>query len=72
MISFYSQIIVYHWYIGEAEKRNDTYLTRRSAVDLVLFCGRLILAHNQMLYPYHKWFMRQLDKAPDKPDDFWN
>lgn len=70
MISFYSQIVVHHWYIGEAEKRKDTYLIQRSAVDLVLFSGRLILAHNQMLYPYHKWFMRQLDKAPDKPDDF--
>ena len=70
MISFYSQVIVHHWYIGEAEKRSDAYLIQRSAVDLVLFAGRLILAHNQMLYPYHKWFMRQLHHAPDKPDTF--
>jgi predicted nucleotidyltransferase len=70
MISFYSQVVVQHWYIGEAEKRKDTYLIQRSAVELVLFAGRLILAHNKILYPYHKWFMRQLDNAPDKPDDF--
>lgn len=70
IISFYSQVIVHQWYIGEAEKRNDAYLIRRSAADLVLFAGRLILAHNQMLYPYHKWFMRQLQNAPDKPDNF--
>ena len=70
MISFYSQVIVHQWYVGEAEKRNDTYLIRRSAADLVLFGGRLILAHNQMLYPYHKWFMHQLENAPDKPGNF--
>ncbi len=70
MISFYSQVIVHQWYVGEAEKRQDAYLIRRSAADLVLFAGRLILAHNQMLYPYHKWFIHQLQNAPDKPDNF--
>ena len=43
-------------------------LTQATA-NFVLFAGRLILAHNRMLYPYHKWFMRELRKAPERPDD---
>lgn len=35
----------------------------------MLFGGRLILAHNEILYPYHKWFLRVLADAPDKPAD---
>lgn len=70
IISFYSQLVVHHWYVGEAEKRKDVYLLRRSVTDLVLFAGRLILAHNKILFPYHKWFMRQLQNAPEKPDGF--
>jgi hypothetical protein len=32
-----------------------------------LFSGRLILAHNELLYPYHKWFLKVLEDAKDKP-----
>ncbi len=35
----------------------------------MLFGGRLILAHNRRLYPYHKWFLRTLHDAPEKPSD---
>lgn len=34
---------------------------------MVLFAGRLILAHNRILYPYHKWFLKTLETAPKKP-----
>jgi hypothetical protein len=68
MISFYAQVIVWQWYLGQAHKTNDTYLLTRSASQLALFGGRLILAHNKMLYPYHKWFIKQLQNAPEKPD----
>ena len=36
--------------------------------DSILFSGRLILAHNELLYPYHKWFLRVLESAREKPD----
>jgi hypothetical protein len=68
--TFYSQVWLLNWFVGEAEKRNNTYLMMRSVADLVLFGGRLILAHNHILYPYHKWFMHVLEQAPDKPDNF--
>lgn len=65
--SFYAQVLVWQWYLREAEKRRDPYLLQHSAVSLALFAGRLILAHNRVLYPYHKWFMATLRAAPDKP-----
>jgi hypothetical protein len=68
MRSFYSQVVNLRWYIGEAEKRNDKYLLAHSAAELVLFGGRMILAYNRILYPYHKWFMHELRHAPQKPD----
>jgi hypothetical protein len=40
-----------------------------SVSKLILFGGRLILAHNELLYPYHKWFLKVLEQAKDKPSD---
>jgi hypothetical protein len=68
--AFYSQIMLLNWFVGEAEKRGDAYLMTRAVADLVLYGGRLILAHNKILYPYHKWLMRAVREAPEKPDDF--
>ncbi len=66
--SFYAQLLAMQWYVGEAEKRDNRYLLMHTASELVLFGGRLILAHNRLLYPYHKWFLRRLQDAPQKPD----
>ncbi|MEY4548986.1 MAG: hypothetical protein RL685_5181 [Pseudomonadota bacterium] len=44
-------------------------LLRTAVSKLSLFGGRLILAHNQLLYPYHKWFLRVLERAPQKPPE---
>ncbi len=67
--SFYAQLLAMQWYVGEAEKRDNKYLMMHVVSELVLFDGRLILAHNRMLYPYHKWFLRTLQDAPQKPND---
>jgi len=37
---------------------------------LALFASRLMLAHNRVLYPYHKWLLRTVAEVPDRPDDF--
>jgi predicted nucleotidyltransferase len=66
--SFCAQMMIWFWYIGEAERRDDRYLLLRSVSEFALFAGRMILAHNRMLYPYHKWFMHELERAVDKPD----
>ncbi|MFW9942522.1 MAG: nucleotidyltransferase domain-containing protein [Candidatus Thorarchaeota archaeon] len=66
---FYAQFECANWIIQEAEKRNDDYLLTRGITDLILFGGRLILEHNEILYPFHKLFMQTLEKAPDKPEN---
>ncbi|HSL43191.1 MAG TPA: nucleotidyltransferase domain-containing protein [Anaerolineales bacterium] len=66
---FHAQLEAWHWYCGEALKRGNQYLLGTSVSKLILFGGRLILAHNEMLYPYHKWFLKVLEKAKDKPAD---
>jgi predicted nucleotidyltransferase len=66
--AFYAQVQAMQWYVGEAAKRSDPYLMAHMLSDLVLFGGRLILAHNRILFPYHKWFLTALRSAPEKPD----
>ena len=29
-----------------------------------------MLAHNRVLYPYHKWLLHTVAEVPDRPDDF--
>ncbi len=65
--SFFAQVQALLWYVGEAEKRGDRYLLNKMSADLVLYGGRLILAHNRILFPFHKWFMLELEQAPAKP-----
>jgi hypothetical protein len=67
--SFYAQLLIHYWYLSEAQRRDDRYLLLRSAAEFALFAGRLILAHNRILFPYHKWFMHELHRAPEKPAD---
>jgi predicted nucleotidyltransferase len=64
---FYAQFEAWHWYCGEALRLNNPYLLGTSVSKFILFSGRLILTHNELLYPYHKWFLRVLEGASDKP-----
>lgn len=66
--SFYAQFEAAYWYFGEALKRGDRYLLLHSASDLVMYGGRLILAHNEILFPYRKLFLGALARAPHKPE----
>jgi hypothetical protein len=65
---FAAQVDAWKWMSGEAEKKGDPYLLSTSVSRVVLFSGRMLLAHNQMLYPFHKWFLRSLAAAEDKPE----
>lgn len=68
--AFYSMSFIQHWLMQEAQRHNNRYTILRAASQLSLFAGRLILAHNRLLFPYHKWLTRTLQDAPDKPADF--
>ncbi|HLI69727.1 MAG TPA: hypothetical protein VKV19_08210 [Ktedonobacteraceae bacterium] len=69
MRAFASQLAISNWYLWDAERRQNFYQLSWAANNLVLFGGRLILAHNRLLYPYHKWFLHQLRLAPAKPEN---
>ena len=70
MARFLAQAQTAQWYVGEAAKRDDPYLAGWAASRLALFACRLVLAHNRVLYPYHKWLLRTVAEVPDRPDDF--
>jgi predicted nucleotidyltransferase len=67
MARFAAQFEAWHWYSHEALRLGNPYLYGVAASKLVLHGGRLILAHNELLYPYHKWFLQVLESAPEKP-----
>ena len=69
IIRFNAQLEAWHWFVSEAVKHDNTYLLNLAIQKLVLFGGRMLLAHNEQLYPYHKWFLRVLQGVPDRPAD---
>ena len=56
--------------LGEAEARGNHDLLSRTAAELLYYAGRMLLAHNVMLYPWHKWFMDDLRAAREMPEGF--
>jgi hypothetical protein len=65
--SLYAHFEGARWFVGEARKRNDPFLLHRAVTNLVLFGGRMILAHNEELYRFHKYLLEDLATAPKKP-----
>lgn len=66
---FYAQIFLYGYYFSnESAKKNNAYLLHHSAAQLVLFGGRIVLAHNHLLFPCHKDLMDAVGRAADKPE----
>jgi hypothetical protein len=65
--AFYAMAFIQHWLFQEAERHGNRYTLTRAASQLALFAGRLILAHNRRLFPYHKWLPRTLESVPEKP-----
>jgi len=66
---FYGHALLMSWFQGEAARREDRYLAAYASSRCVLYAGRAILAHNRMLYPFHKWFTAMLERAPERPAD---
>jgi len=67
--AFLGHAMLMSWFHREAAKRDDRYLAAYASSRVALFAGRAILAHNRMLYPFHKWFTTMLDRAPLRPPD---
>lgn len=66
---FHAQFEGWRWMFYEGLKKNERYVIEFSTTNFVLFAGRLILAYNEALYPYHKWFMKVLEGVTCKPNN---
>ncbi len=68
--TFYCLAFMGNWLMNEATRYDNRYGITRAASQLSLFSSRLILAHNRVLFPYHKWMLKSVEKAADKPASF--
>jgi len=64
---FAAQLLAWRWYYSEGVRQQSPYLLTPAGQKLTLFSCRLILTHNELLYPYHKWMLRVTLSAPRQP-----
>jgi predicted nucleotidyltransferase len=64
---FTAQLLAWRWYHSEALRQQSDYLLQLSLHKLALFGARIVLAENELFFPYHKWMLRVLEGAPRKP-----
>lgn len=67
VVRFAAQLLAWQWYFGEGATKDDRYLMTLATQKVVLFACRIVLARNELLYPYHKWLLRRTAAAPDRP-----
>jgi len=59
------------WFMTDAEKSDDPYLRAWAATTAVFYGYRLILAHNRILYPWHKWLLHEVRQAQTSQPTSW-
>lgn len=67
---FYAQFEAWKWFTTEALKSDNRYLLHMASSKMILFGCRLILAHNETLFPFHKWMRRVVGQVDLKPAGF--
>lgn len=67
MLRFYAQFSAWKMHYYEALRRDNRYLAHLAALQFALYAGRLFLAYNETLFPWHKWFLTVLASVPQKP-----
>jgi len=65
--SFHAQLEYWQWLFREGVRSDNAFVRSVAAPNVVLFAGRLILAHNAVLYPGMKWLVRVLRDVPEQP-----
>lgn len=66
---FLGQLNAWKWMAAEGRKHGNRYLIQRAIDNFILFASRVVLAHNERLYPFHKWMLREVERCPDRPAD---
>ncbi len=65
--SFHAQLEYWQWLFREGVRSDNAFVRAVAAPNVILFAGRLILAHNAVLYPGLKWLVRVLRDVPEQP-----
>jgi predicted nucleotidyltransferase len=65
--AFHAQLEYWRWMFAEGDRSETVYTKALAAPHVVLFAGRLVLAHNAVLYPGYKWLLRVLQDVPEQP-----
>ncbi len=68
--AFYAYIKHYRFIGEDAFKQGNSFLFINCIMELIFFSGRLMLAHNHLLFPCHKALFKVLKKCKDMPFDF--
>lgn len=64
---FAAQLLAWRWFYGESRSKQSRYLEVLALQKLVLFTCRIVLAANELLYPFHKWMLRVTETATNRP-----
>jgi hypothetical protein len=67
MRRLYSRFLEWNYFYNEGGNKNNPYMINAGICNMVLFGGRALLAWNELLYPFHKWYLKVLEGAPEKP-----
>ena len=67
--SFYSQLLLLPWFVGQGKKRGEPFLVMKAAAETIFYAARMVLAQNKMLFPNPKWLLHEMRKAPNLPDN---
>jgi predicted nucleotidyltransferase len=65
--AFHAQLEYWQWMHREGVRAGNAYARSIAAPNVVLFAGRLVLAHNARLFPGTKWLLRVVRELPDQP-----
>ncbi|HVT72407.1 MAG TPA: nucleotidyltransferase domain-containing protein [Lacunisphaera sp.] len=67
---FAAQLVGWRWFFSEGTRKDNRYLQMLAVQKVVLFSCRMVLAANELLYPFHKWMLRVTLAAPRQPAGF--
>jgi len=67
--SLAAQLCAWRWFYSEATAKRSTYLHHTAVHHTILNAARLVLTRNAQFYPFHKWLLRTVEAAPDRPTD---
>lgn len=55
---FAAQLLAWQWHYRESVRKRSRYLELLALQKIVLFTCRIVLAANEMFFPFHKWMLR--------------